>query len=86
MAGFRNIAPIITTAPGNAALIQDRYVIPIGFPQDLQVAGIPGLKNAFLKAVIPGFSQWGHLYIFSPNQFHTISMAAIRVDLYQIFI
>ncbi len=57
MSDFRNIAQIIIAAPGNIALIQDRYVTPIDFPQDLQVAGIPGLNNAFLRVVIPGFSQ-----------------------------
>ncbi len=57
MADFRNIAQIIMAAPGTIALIQDRYVTPISSPQDLQVAGMPGLNSAFLRAVIPGFSQ-----------------------------
>ena len=62
----KNIAIIITMAPGNAALPQWRYVIATDFPQDRQVTGIPGLKNIFLRTEIAFFSQCGHLYTISP--------------------
>ncbi len=47
----------MTAAPGKAALIHAPYITTIISPQDLQVAGIPGLNNAFLRIVTPDFLQ-----------------------------